>query len=200
MRIKNYQSFIESIENNQEINESLKDWLIGGLIALSSIGVMKGQDLDNVDVKSPTTKTEYSIHKSQIDVGAVSNFVKKYDSIKSSDLTYTQDGKYTIAKGSGFYGSSKEGTGYNKESCYIVFGDENNPSSQISITLKDDGTVSLMYGGGKTTKDIVQYDAAGNPARTIKAGTQLMDQTELKKGDRGYKEAIDTLNKMMNRS
>ena len=54
--------------------------------------------------------------------------------------------------------------------------------AQISITLKDDGVISLIFGEDRLKEDQVLGDFAG----TRKKGTQLMDQTELKKGNKGY--------------
>ena len=178
---------------NEQVNEGVKDWIIGGLMALSSFGSVSGQDLDKSTVKSPTTRTEYQIHQDQLDSKSIDSFLKYHKKIvdQSNGLNFSQDGKYTMIKGSGFFASISKGGTYNKYSCFIGFGNEEKPDAQISITLKDDGVISLIYGEERLKGD--QTIDFGGVQRTRKAGTQLMNQTELEEGDKGYDECMQIL-------
>jgi hypothetical protein len=184
--IKEFKTF----NSNEELNEGLKDWLIGGLMALSSVGF--SQDMDkSINVKS-TDRTEYQIHQSQLDNNVISGFLKYSNKItnQQNKLSYSKDGKYTLIKGSGFSATISKGSGYNKYSCFIGFGDESKPDAQMSITLKDDGVISLIFGEERRKEDV----HIGGSIGTLKKGEQPMTQTELKKGDKGYTEAMNILN------
>jgi hypothetical protein len=180
----------ESFSSEEELNEGLKDWLIGGLMALSSVGV--SQDMDkSINVKS-TDRTEYQIHQSQLDNKVISGFLKYSNRIinQQDKLSYSKDGKYTLIKGPGFSASISVGKGYSKYSCFIGFGDEAKPDAQMCITLKDDGVISLIFGEERRKEDV----QVGGIIGTLKKGEQPMTQTELNKGDRGYNEALKILN------
>jgi hypothetical protein len=180
----------EKFDSEKELNEGLKEWLIGGLMALSSVGFT--QDMDkSINVKS-TDRTEYQIHQSQLDNNVISGFLKYSNKITSQQnkLSYSKDGKYTLIKGSGFSATISKGSGYNKYSCFIGFGEESKPDAQISITLKDDGVISLIFGEERRKEDV----HIGGIIGTLKKGEQPMTQTELKKGDRGYDDALNILN------
>lgn len=195
--LKSYESYNQYNEEEQ-IDESLKSFLIGSLLALSSLGGVKAQSADaDQKISSPETKTEYQIHQSQLDQGVISK-LNKWDSKIQSEiqswrkegpikLPQTMEGKYKITKGKGFSASSKAGTGYNKKNCFIFFGPESNPDCQLSLTLKDDGTISVMIGDSKTVKTEMRGDVLSE------AGTLLMDQTELRPTDKGYKMAMNLL-------
>jgi hypothetical protein len=182
--LKTFESY-----QNEETNEGLKDIVIGGLIALSSIGAAKSQDLDT-KVTSPTTRTEYQIHQSQLDNEVQSKLVNYYKLIKSNikDSKKTQEGKYTVTKGSNFTATSKGSSGYSQKSVMIAFGTESKIDGELHITLKDDGIISVI------ADDVIKKTTDRGFGGVIKKGTKVMDQTEIRKGDVGYGEALGILN------
>jgi hypothetical protein len=168
----------ESFNSEEELNEGLREWLIGGLMALSSVAF--SQDIDrSVSNSKSAERTEYQIHQSQLNNKVISGFLKYSNKIigQQDKLSYSKDGKYTLIKGPGFSASISEAKGYNKYSCFIGFGEEAKPDAQICITLKDDGVISLIFG------DVIN-----------KNGQQPMSQTELNKDDKGYDDALKILN------
>jgi hypothetical protein len=175
-----YVKTFESFNSQDEINEGLKDWVIGGLIALSSIGSINAQNTDGESVTSPTTRTEYQIHQSQLDNNVIKKLTKYHNMVMkhSKDFVKSQDGKYTLTKAANFITSSKPGMGYNKKVVFIGIGDESHPDAQICLTLKDDGVISVCIGDERNEKD----------------GTQPMDQTEIIKSDIGYNLALELVN------
>jgi hypothetical protein len=193
--IKLYEQFnCNKLDRNESIDEGIKDWIIGGLIALSTVGSTFGQNDDGLDVvKSPTTKTEYQIHKEQLDLKVINGTLKYTNKIlsQSNKLKFKKEGKYTIITGEGFSASFKQGTVYSKYNCFIGFGDENKPDAQISITLKDNGIISIIFGEERVKEDYIVHDFSGD--RVVKKGTQLMSQTEVRKGDKGYDQFIKVL-------
>ena len=182
--LKTFESY-----QNEETNEGLKDIVIGGLIALSSIGIAKSQDLDT-KVTSPTTRTEYQIHQAQLDNEVQSKLINYSKLIKSNikDSNKTQEGKYTITKGNNFIASSKGASGYSQKSVMIIFGTESKIDHELHITLKDDGIISVII------DDKIKETHDRGFGGVIEKGTKIMDQTEIRKGDVGYQEALQILN------
>jgi hypothetical protein len=188
--IKLYKDF----KNTEELNEGLKEWLIGGLMALSSAAFSQSND-GIVDVESPITKTEYQIHMDQLDYKAIDGFIKYANKIKEQKdkIVFSEDDGHLLIKGKDFSATSKESKSkYTVYSCYIIFGD-NDPlklEAQININLKDDGVISIMFGEERLKEDKV----IGGFVGTYKKGSQLLTQTELRKGDKGYSEAMNIIN------
>ena len=137
------------------------------------------------------TDETYTEEGLALDQKVINGFLKYSSKIlsQSGKLSFSKEGKFSLIKGIGFFGSISQGTGYNKYSCFIGFGDESKPDAQINITLKNDGVISLIFG-----EERLKEDQVGDFVGTRKKGTQLMDQTELKKGDKGYDEAVKILN------
>lgn len=182
-KIHNFKSFNEQKE--EELNEGFKDWVLGSLIALSSF-VASGQDMDKaVDAKNGhtyeiTTKGDRSI---------VSGFIKYQKQVlqQKGTITKVKNGKYITIKGRGFSGGASPGSGYSKGNVFIAFGSEEDPTAQINVSLKDDGTISIMFGEGHHA----HYASTGLGVKV--SNSQTLSQTELHKGDPGYKEALELL-------
>jgi hypothetical protein len=187
--IKTYESFnlYNNDEMNDEMNEGLKTFLIGGLIALSTL-LPNTANATNIQ---SSNGENYKIELSENDNVIINGFLKYYKNIISQkdNVKFSKDGNYIITQGSNFNSSSKENTsGYNLYSSFTMVGDEKSPDAQINITLKDDGTISLMFGEGAakggTTKIM---------GKTSNVDYQKMSQVEISKGEHGYDEANNLL-------
>ena len=186
--IKLYEDF-----SDEKVDEGFKDWVIGGLLALSSINPSLGKD----SAISPTNQIEYQVQSTDSEDIIVSGLLKYYNKIATSKLSFSKDGKFITVKGNNFTGGFSQGTGYNKYNCFFVFGNQNKPDAQLSITMKDDGSVSIYFAEErlKATREV----DLGVAKRKMRKGTQLFNQTEIKKGEKGYNEAIKILNLFANR-
>ena len=184
-KIQNFKTFNEQKLNDEQLNEGFKNWILGSLIALSSFAV-SGQDIDN----SVTTNTG---HKYEItnknDISIVKGFIKYQKQIlqQKGTISKVKDGKFTTIKGQGFSGGSSLGSGYSKGNAFFAFGSEKDPTAQINVSLKDDGTISIMFGEGHHA----HYTSTGLDL-TI-SNSQTLSQTEVHKGEPGYKEALELL-------
>jgi uncharacterized glyoxalase superfamily protein PhnB len=186
--IKKYENF-NTTSNQEELNEGLKDWLIGGLIALSSIGGVMGQD-KSTSVYSPEQKTELEVHKLGLDDKIQSKLLDYHKLIKgySSQFKKTKDGKYTITEAGDLYASAKEGGKYTIKDVYIIIGDKNNPSKELQISHKDNGNISV------TINTVAEKEVDRGFGGVLKAGSKVYNQCEMMKGDKGYSEALELLN------
>jgi hypothetical protein len=190
IKIKTYEQF--NNVHSSSVNEGIKDWLVGGLLALSSISASFGQDLDKQlsTVKSPNSQTQYSVsHRSQ-DSNVINGLIKCHKIITSDNLNFSDYGKQTIIEGNNFSASFSKGTKYNIYSTYVVFGNESDPDFILNISLKDDNNISIMYGKEKTISTF-----PGNQSKEL---VQQMTQVEISKNDRGYNEALEILNLFKN--
>jgi hypothetical protein len=184
-KIHNFKSFNEQKE--EELNEGFKDWVLGSLIALSSFAA-SGQDMDKA-VKADNGHTYQISTKGNSDRSIVSGFIKYQKQIvqQKGTITKVKNGKYITIKGQGFSGGVSPGSGYSKGNVFITFGSEKDPTAQINVSLKDDGAISIMFGEGHHA----HYASTGLGLRV--SNSQTLSQTELRKGDPGYKEALDLL-------
>ena len=182
-KIHNFKSFNEQKE--EELNEGFKDWVLGSLIALSSF-VASGQDMD----KAVTADNGHTYQIStKGDRSIVSGFIKYQKQIvqQKGKISKVKDGKYITIKGQGFSGGASPGSGYSKGNVFIAFGSEQNPTAQINVSLKDNGVISIMFGEGHHA----HYASTGLGVKV--SNSQTLSQTELRKGDPGYQEALDLL-------
>ena len=169
----------DSFQEKHIMNEGVKDWLIGGLIALSSIGGVKGQET----VKSPTTKTEFQIQQEQSSPDLFKKVMDYHKRIMShiNKMTKEKDDKgYELSSSSEFTATSKLGGRYTKKSVMVTFGDVANlwTSDAFSASLKDNDEITV-------------YVTTEKPDGSV---TPKMSQLTLKKGDDGYKEALEIIN------
>jgi len=180
--IQNFKSFNEQKE--EELNEGFKDWVLGSLIALSSFAA-SGQDMD----KAVTTNNGHKYEITKGDRSIVSGFIKYQKQIlqQKGTITKVKKGKYITIKGRGFSGGASPGSGYSKGNVFIAFGSEEDPTAQINVSLKDDGAISIMFGEGHHA----HYASTGLGLKV--STSQTLSQTELHKGEPGYKEALELL-------
>jgi hypothetical protein len=176
----------ESFQREEVVNEGLKSILVAGLLAASSlINTANSQEITNSNVEMNNGNLRTKITKQ--DNQNINSFLKYHNTImqQKDDLKVSKDDKgFITSQGDNFNATSRENTTskYIKYSSYAIFGNAENPTAQINISLDDRDIISLMFG-------------AGASASTFQSGKAAykMDQMELHKGDHGYQEAYELL-------
>lgn len=183
--------YIKTFENyseNETIDEGVRSWIAGGLMALSTL-TSCGNNKTGEPVTGKSSPTEI---RSNTKATPQQNFLKltKVFKNKSTELKQSVDGDYHLIEGSNINGFGKKGTGYSLYNVYVSFGDPNQPNETISIKQNDVGVISIYYGCPSTSDRVI--DVLGSQ-KTKKAGSMVETQFELNEGDLGYHEALEII-------
>jgi hypothetical protein len=183
--LKTFESFINEEE---PINEGFKHWLMGGLIALSSLGgVSKAKAQDKINTLN--TETQVKTQQNENDIKKLLDYHYSIIS-KKDEFKQAKEGNYLVTKTDDFVALSGKNKYNGADNVNVTWGNPwSNEGKELRLTLYENGTISI-YIDHIVEKDIDRGISGG----ITKAGKKVLNQFDLNKGDKGYDEAINIIN------